>query len=57
MKTEGSADLHCVVQVSQNGLDIVGYLIDRLGGEFRPYLHTVLTAMLDRLGDTRESVR
>ncbi|XP_023332742.1 CLIP-associating protein [Eurytemora carolleeae] len=25
-------------KVSQNGLDILGHLIDRLGSDFRPYL-------------------
>ena len=45
------------LQVSQNGLDIVGYLIDRLASEFKPYLNTVLTSVLDRLGDTRLEVR
>jgi CLIP-associating protein 1/2 len=43
--------------VSQNGLDIIGFLIDRLAAEFKPYLNTVLGSIVDRLGDTRESVR
>lgn len=45
------------MQVSQNGLDVVGYLIDRLANEFKPYLNTVLTSVVDRLGDTRPEVR
>jgi len=44
-------------KVSQNGLDIIGFLIDRLASDFKPYLNTVLTSIVDRLGDTRESVR
>ena len=43
--------------MSQNGLDIVGFLIDRLSSDFKPYLNTILVSVLDRLGDTRESVR
>ena len=44
-------------QVSQNGLDICGLLIDRLGVSFKPYLNTVLGPVIDRLGDSRETVR
>jgi len=44
-------------KVSQNGLDIVGHMIDRLGSDFRPYLNTVLASIVDRLGDSREVVR
>merc|ERR1719509_332998 len=44
-------------KVSQNGLDILGFLIDRLASDFRPYLNTVLSTVVDRLGDTRETVR
>ena len=46
-----------VWQVSQNGLDIVGFLIDRLSADFKPYLNTILSSCVDRLGDTREVVR
>jgi CLIP-associating protein 1/2 len=50
--------LHAIIfQVSQNGLDIVGLLIERLGSSFRPYLNVVLAAVIDRLGDARETVR
>ena len=44
-------------QVSQNGLDVVSLLIERLGTKYRPYLNTTLGAAVDRLGDTRETVR
>eukprot|EP00094_Tigriopus_californicus_P010842 TCALIF_10457-PA protein Name:"Similar to clasp1 CLIP-associating protein 1 (Xenopus tropicalis)" AED:0.13 eAED:0.13 QI:0/0.69/0.64/0.92/0.69/0.78/14/163/953 len=43
--------------VCQNGLDIVGLLVERMGHSFRSYLGTVLVPTLDRLGDARESVR
>ena len=45
------------MQVSQNGLDIIGFIIDRLASEFKPYLNTVLGSVQDRLGDTRPEVR
>ena len=45
------------MQVSQNGLDIVGLLIERLGYGFKHYVTTILGAAVDRLGDTREVVR
>ncbi len=32
-------------------------MIERLGAQFRPYLNTVLPPAVDRLGDTRETVR
>jgi hypothetical protein len=44
-------------QVSQNGLDIIGLLIERLGHGFKMYVNTVIGAVVDRLGDTREIVR
>ncbi|TRY76804.1 hypothetical protein TCAL_10457 [Tigriopus californicus] len=44
-------------KVCQNGLDIVGLLVERMGHSFRSYLGTVLVPTLDRLGDARESVR
>ena len=44
-------------QVSQNGLDIVGFFIDRLAAEFKPYLNSILQPVVDRLGDTRQEVR
>merc|ERR1719412_2419544 len=44
-------------KVSQNGLDVVSLLIERLGTGFRHYLNTTLGPAVDRLGDTRETVR
>ena len=49
--------LFAFFQVSQNGLDVVGLIIERLGSGFRPYINTVLGPAVDRLGDTRETVR
>ena len=54
---KGSKITSFIFQVSQNGLDVVGLLIERLGHGFKPYINTVLGAALDRLGDTRETVR
>ena len=45
------------LQVSQNGLDIISHMIDRLGSDFRPYLSTVIPVFIDRLGDSKEVVR
>ena len=43
--------------MSQNGLDVVSLLIERLGKDFKHYLNTTLGPAVDRLGDTRETVR
>ncbi|XP_017770144.1 PREDICTED: CLIP-associating protein isoform X3 [Nicrophorus vespilloides] len=44
-------------KVSSNGIEIMTYLVDRLGYDFRPYLQTVLPCVIDRLGDARDTVR
>ncbi|XP_074035924.1 CLIP-associating protein isoform X2 [Leptinotarsa decemlineata] len=44
-------------KVSSNGIEVLTYLIDRLGTDFRPYLQTVLPNVLDRLGDAKDTVR
>jgi CLIP-associating protein 1/2 len=36
---------------------VVGLIIERLGTGFKHYVNTVLGAAIDRLGDTRETVR
>ncbi|KAJ8951226.1 hypothetical protein NQ318_010253 [Aromia moschata] len=43
--------------VSSNGIEVLTYLIDRLGSDFRPYLPTVLPNVVDRLGDAKDTVR
>ncbi|XP_045460919.1 CLIP-associating protein isoform X2 [Harmonia axyridis] len=44
-------------KVSSNGIEVMTYLIDRLGTDFRPYLQTVLPNVIDRLGDAKDTVR
>ncbi|XP_031333355.1 CLIP-associating protein-like isoform X4 [Photinus pyralis] len=44
-------------KVSSNGIEVMTSLIDRLGHDFRPYLQTVLPAVIDRLGDSKDTVR
>lgn len=44
-------------KVCQNGLDAMTYLVDRMAGDFRPYLQTVLPPIIDRLGDSKDMVR
>ncbi|VEN50081.1 unnamed protein product, partial [Callosobruchus maculatus] len=54
-------DLHCfvmfLVEVSSTGIEVLTYLADRLGSDFRPYLQNVLPHTVDRLGDAKDSVR
>ncbi|XP_037092973.1 CLIP-associating protein 1-like isoform X3 [Pollicipes pollicipes] len=44
-------------RVSQNGLDIMGLLVERMKSDFRPYFNAVLPDAVDRLGDAKEGVR
>ncbi|CAH1123842.1 unnamed protein product [Ceutorhynchus assimilis] len=44
-------------KVASVGIEVLTFLIDRLGHDFRPYLQTVLPAIIDRLGDSKDSVR
>ncbi|XP_025829154.1 CLIP-associating protein isoform X2 [Agrilus planipennis] len=44
-------------KVSSNGIEIMTFLIDRLGHDFKPYLQTVFPAVIDRLGDAKDTVR
>ncbi|XP_053408709.1 CLIP-associating protein 1-like isoform X4 [Mercenaria mercenaria] len=44
-------------KISLNGLEILCLMIDRMGEEFKPHVTTVLTACVDRLGDSKEQVR
>lgn len=39
-------------QVSQNGIDAMTYLVDRMAVDFRPYISTVLPPIIDRLGES-----
>ncbi|XP_069469263.1 CLIP-associating protein 2 isoform X12 [Ambystoma mexicanum] len=44
-------------KVALLGLDLLNAFVDRLCERFRPYLATVLTALVDRLGDAKDQVR
>ena len=43
--------IHLLLQVCQNGLDILSLLANRLKEDFRHYIQTVLPAVIDRLGN------
>ncbi|KAL2713664.1 clip-associating protein [Vespula squamosa] len=43
--------------VVQNGLEILTYLADRMGHDFKPYISTVIQPMIDRLGDSKDATR
>jgi len=43
--------------VASLGIEILTFLVDRLGHDFRPYIQTVLPAIIDRLGDSKDTVR
>ncbi|QQP51882.1 CLIPassociating proteinlike [Caligus rogercresseyi] len=40
-------------KVSQNGLDIMAHLVDRLGSGFKLYVNSIIGPATDRLGDSR----
>ncbi|XP_022240426.1 CLIP-associating protein 1-B-like isoform X2 [Limulus polyphemus] len=44
-------------KISQNGLEILGLLADRMKDDFRPYISTVLSGTVDRMGDNKDQVR
>ncbi|XP_014598883.1 PREDICTED: CLIP-associating protein 1 isoform X13 [Polistes canadensis] len=44
-------------KVVQNGLEILTYLADRMGHDFKPYISTVIQPMIDRLGDSKDATR
>ncbi|XP_075748296.1 CLIP-associating protein 1-B isoform X5 [Rhipicephalus microplus] len=44
-------------KVAQNGLEILSILAERLKEDFRPYISTVIPATMDRMGDSKDSVR
>ncbi|XP_050313911.1 CLIP-associating protein 1-A isoform X2 [Anthonomus grandis grandis] len=44
-------------KVASLGIEVLTFLVDRLGHDFRPYLQTVLPAIIDRLGDSKDTVR
>ncbi|XP_041322085.1 CLIP-associating protein 2 isoform X1 [Pyrgilauda ruficollis] len=44
-------------KVALLGLDVLGAFVDRLSGRFKPYIGTVLMALIDRMGDAKDQVR
>lgn len=44
-------------KVAQKGLEIMTALVERMKNDFKPYVPTVCPAVVDRLGDSHESVR
>lgn len=44
-------------KVAQNGLEILSLLAEKLKEDFRPYISTVIPAAVDRMGDSKDSVR
>lgn len=44
-------------KVCQNGLDILRLLVEKMRDDFRPFVQTVLPPVIDRLGDSKDSVR
>ncbi|KAK9875379.1 hypothetical protein WA026_007774 [Henosepilachna vigintioctopunctata] len=54
---ERDVGIRYLATVSSNGIEVMTYLIDRLGIDFRPYLQTVLPNVIDRLGDAKDTVR
>ncbi|XP_059840341.1 CLIP-associating protein 2 isoform X6 [Hypanus sabinus] len=44
-------------KVTLLGLDVIGALVNRMKDRFKPHLGTLLPALVDRLGDTKDQVR
>ncbi|XP_018350775.1 PREDICTED: CLIP-associating protein 1-A isoform X2 [Trachymyrmex septentrionalis] len=44
-------------KVVQNGLEILTYLADRMGHDFKPYISTTIQPTIDRLGDSKDATR
>ncbi|CAL1546836.1 unnamed protein product [Lymnaea stagnalis] len=44
-------------KVSLNGLEVLCLMVDRMGENFKPHVTTVLPAVIDRLGDSKDHVR
>ncbi|CAN7983082.1 unnamed protein product, partial [Ixodes hexagonus] len=44
-------------KVAQNGLEILSLLAERMKEDFRPYISSVIPAAIDRMGDSKDSVR
>ncbi|XP_076390256.1 CLIP-associating protein isoform X5 [Megachile rotundata] len=44
-------------KVVQNGLEVLTFLADRMGHDFKPYISTVIQPAIDRLGDSKDATR
>ncbi|XP_071512315.1 CLIP-associating protein 1 isoform X7 [Panulirus ornatus] len=44
-------------KVTLNGLEVMTFLVERMKEDFRPYLSSVIPAVTDRLGDSKDAVR
>ncbi|XP_076679663.1 CLIP-associating protein isoform X1 [Andrena cerasifolii] len=44
-------------KVVQNGLEVLTFLADRLGHDFKPYISTIIQPTIDRLGDSKDVTR
>ncbi|CAL1297608.1 unnamed protein product [Larinioides sclopetarius] len=44
-------------KVAQNGIEIMTILAEEMKEEFKPYISTIFTATVDRLGDSKDQVR
>ncbi|XP_071101286.1 CLIP-associating protein 1-like isoform X12 [Haliotis cracherodii] len=45
------------LMISVNGLEVLCLMVDRMGEEFKPHVTSVLPAVIDRLGDSKDQVR
>ncbi|XP_043252593.1 CLIP-associating protein 1-A-like isoform X3 [Colletes gigas] len=44
-------------KVVQNGLEILTFLADRMGHDFKHYISTIIQPTIDRLGDSKDATR
>ncbi|CAL7941328.1 unnamed protein product [Xylocopa violacea] len=44
-------------KVVQNGLEVLTFLADRMGHDFKPYISTIIQPTIDRLGDSKDATR
>ncbi|VDI09750.1 CLIP-associating protein 1/2, partial [Mytilus galloprovincialis] len=43
--------------ISINGLEVLCLMVDRMGEDFKPHISSVMVAVVDRLGDSKDQVR
>ncbi|XP_031832784.2 CLIP-associating protein isoform X4 [Nomia melanderi] len=44
-------------KVVQNGLEVLTFLADRMGHDFKPYVSSIIQPTIDRLGDSKDVTR